>query len=910
MVGGRRGEVGHVALMAGALLLAMAGDAGAWGFAAHRMVNARAIETLPEPLRAWYAGNAAWVAEHAIDADLDRDRSDDPDHFLDFDAFGAYPFPDVGEDEAEHLRRFGADARAKGRVPWRIAEDYRDLVAAFRAGDLARVLRRSASVAHLIADAHVPLHATLNHDGQLSGQKGLHSRWESELVDRFRRQIEPEVLPVAATPARNPVALTLAALRESYLHSLDVLASDRAAAGPRDFADTPEDDRYDDAYYSRLFEREATRVRSRMAASASAAGSLWLAAWEEAGRPDLDARFRLPYVRGQARAVLLSLDGAGAEIIDDAVTRGLMPRLAALRARGASARGSISALPPKTAPGHAALFTGAWGDGNGIVGNEVPVPGGSVLEVQTGYGSTPLTAEPIWYAAARQDLDAIVLAGTQIHPFTTYTEDRRFRGYTGRRLTLFDGYQNLDAEDGVITEATLAWKPAGETLTPLPAHAGEAREAGFDLAGSRIDAWTYDDPADPTAGFDTVLLALDGDPASGIALKATPPRDEPGAFRGLTVPLAGGESTLFFRLYSLSADGSRFLLYHSAPHVLRSSRPRLEAAAQEATGGFLGNAAGWSYEQGRLGPPLWQGGDGTAEARYVETIALVTRQFARLNEFAFERTRWDLLVTYLPFPDEALHRWYGFLDPTLAGHDPDVARRLRPYLDRVLAIVDAYVGKVAEGAGRDAIVAVASDHGMTSAARHFKPNVVLAQAGLLALDAAGRVDLTRTVAVYFPGNSGYVLINRQGRPGGIVLPAQEEDVRRRVAAAFTAFKDPATGRPLGVTVTDVRAPRDGPKLGGPLAGDLFVEVSTGGLALSARTTGDAVEARRPEGTHFQKPGERRLHGSFAIAGPGVAAGADLGVIQQVDIAPTLAALLGMDPLAHAVGKPLTAALAR
>jgi arylsulfatase A-like enzyme len=89
-----------------------------------------------------------------------------------------------------------------------------------------------------------------------------------------------------------------------------------------------------------------------------------------------------------------------------------------------------------------------------------------------------------------------------------------------------------------------------------------------------------------------------------------------------------------------------------------------------------------------------------------------------------------------------------------------------------------------------------------------------------------------------------------------------------------------------------------------------VEIGTGGIAFSARANGDAFEARRPEGTHFQKPAERRMLGSFAIAGPGVAAGADLGVIQQIDIAPTLAALLGMDPLAHAVGKPLAAALAK
>ena len=105
-------------------------------------------------------------------------------------------------------------------------------------------------------------------------------------------------------------------------------------------------------------------------------------------------------------------------------------------------------------------------------------------------------------------------------------------------------------------------------------------------------------------------------------------------------------------------------------------------------------------------------------------------------------------------------------------------------------------------------------------------------------------------------------------------------------------------------MTDVRRPPSAQKVGGPNAGDLFVEVGPADTALSARTTGDALEARRPEGTHFQKPADRRMLGSFVIAGPGVAQGADLGVIQQIDIAPTLAALLGMDPLAHAEGKPL------
>ena len=54
------------------------------------------------------------------------------------------------------------------------------------------------------------------------------------------------------------------------------------------------DDRYGDAYYSRMYERERATVRSRLAASATALGSLWLTAWQAAGRPPLDGSFRFP----------------------------------------------------------------------------------------------------------------------------------------------------------------------------------------------------------------------------------------------------------------------------------------------------------------------------------------------------------------------------------------------------------------------------------------------------------------------------------------------------------------------------------------------------------------------------------------------------------------------------------------
>jgi predicted AlkP superfamily phosphohydrolase/phosphomutase len=780
-------------------------------------------------------------------------------------------------------------------------------VAAFRANDPARSLQLAAELGHLVADGHVPLHATSNHDGQLTGQTGLHNRWESEAVERFQRQLEAELHPPAATRIDDPVESMFRVLTDSYQQSLGVLASDKATRGERDLAETPEDDRYDDGYYSRFFELEEARLRERLELSASATASYWMSAWEDAGRPAVASGFRFSYVRGRSRAVLVSLDGAAAPVIDDAVARGVMPALAALRARGAIATSSLTSLPVKTAPGHAALYTGAWGDRNGIAGNLMPVPGASVMEAQSGHSSTPLRAEPIWVTAARQDLDVSVVAAPLVNPFSAYGEDRRFRGYLARHLTLFDGYQNLEATDHVYRAAELTLRPAGDWLGPLPAHAGEPRELELTVAGARVDGLLFDDPADPASGLDTLYLALDKDTRGGITLKPSAPGDG-GAAAGLVVKAGGGDAAVYFRLFALAPDGSDLLLYRTAPSVIRSNKPRLEAAALEATAGFVGNAAIGPYDRGELGPRLWDGGDGTAEARYVETVALATRQATRLTDFAATRTAWHLLLAYLPIPDEALHLWLGRLDPSLRGHDPQLARRLRPSLDAVLRLADGFVAHLVERLPPDAAIAVATDHGMTAVDHNLKPNVALARAGLLALDAEGKIDLAHTRAVYFRGNSGYVLLNTAARPGGIVAPQDEDAVRREVAAALRAIRDPGVS---GAPVADVLDGRERaePGRGGPSGGDLYLSLAPG-FALSADTKGAPVEAIAPRGEHVTDPQRPELQGAFAVAGEGIAAGARLGRIRQIDVAPTLCALLGIDPPAQASGSVLAAALSR
>jgi predicted AlkP superfamily phosphohydrolase/phosphomutase len=884
-----------------------------WGFTAHRLVNEKAIATLPEPLLSFFRRNADYVSEHAVDPDLWRAVGQDkePNHFLDLDAFGPPSANPVPRDEAEHLRRHGAEAAAKGRLPWRVGEAYRELVAAFREGDPARILDRAAVLGHYVGDAHVPLHAALNYDGQLTGQTGLHNRWESHLVERFERQLRAELAPRPARAVGDPVLLTFDVLAESFDLSLLALAADKESIEGNDLADTPLDDRYDDGYYSRMYERERATLRGRMGAAATALGSLWLTAWQEAGRPALDESFRFPYVRGQARAVLITLDGAGAAVVADAVGRGVMPRLGRLRAAGATADGSLSSIPAKTAPGHAAVFTGTWGDANGITGNRLPVPGGPVTEEDTGYTSTHLRAEPIWATAAREGLPASVVSAPQIYPFAPYQRERRFAGNLDRNLTLIEGYQNYELPDAVYTAAELAPRPASGWTHDLPAHEGEVKEVQLAVGGSRIDGLLYDDPADAARGLDTLYLGLDKDTQGGITLKPAPARGmDASAFAGLVVRLGEADAAAYFRLFELSADGSKIVLYRATVHAIRASKPRVEEPAFAATGGFVGGWASRSYEDGAFGPPLWEGGDGSAERRYLEVVALCVRQFTRLTDFAMDRTAWKLLVTYLPFPDGALHLWMGRLDPSLPGHDPALAGRLRPMLDEVLGTADAFVGHVADRAGPDAIIAVGADHGMGGADAVVRPNVALRKAGLLATDAAGRIDVARTRAVYFTGNSGFVLINRADREGGIVTPQEEAAVRRQVVAALQSIQDPRTRRsPVTGVVDPRRAKTRDPALGGPEGGDLYVSLLPG-YDLSAGLDGEAVEAMAPKGVHFLNPERPEMLASFVVAGPGVAAGARLGVIRQIDIAPTLCALLGISPPAQATGTVLRAALAR
>jgi alkylated DNA nucleotide flippase Atl1 len=283
-----------IGLVIGITLLAAPVSMHAWGMDVHRWLTRRALDGLPADLKPFFAARRDFISEHAADPDLWRVvglkndlGAEDPNHFLDLDALGdPPPFRNVPRDWNAFVGKYGLDRAMKsGRLPWRAEEIYNKLVSSFQdigkptgpayAADNARYL--SAVLSHYIEDAHVPFHATANHDGQMTNQHGIHARFETDLV--LRNLPVLKLSPVIIHPVGNIRNFVFDTLVESQSLVETVLRADRNASAGREF--------YDERYFAAFLAGARPVLEKRLSDAASSTASVIVAAWEQAGRPKL-----------------------------------------------------------------------------------------------------------------------------------------------------------------------------------------------------------------------------------------------------------------------------------------------------------------------------------------------------------------------------------------------------------------------------------------------------------------------------------------------------------------------------------------------------------------------------------------------------------------------------------------------
>src|SRR6185436_1322741 len=150
------------------LMLLIAQQSFCWGFYAHRKINYYAIFLLPPEMNVLYKPYAAFLMEHAVDPDKRRYAVawEAPRHFIDIDKYGEYPYDSLPRRWNDAVTKYSRDSlNAHGIVPWWVNTMLYRLTDAFKEKNQAKILKYSAEIGHYIADAHVPLHASSNHNG-------------------------------------------------------------------------------------------------------------------------------------------------------------------------------------------------------------------------------------------------------------------------------------------------------------------------------------------------------------------------------------------------------------------------------------------------------------------------------------------------------------------------------------------------------------------------------------------------------------------------------------------------------------------------------------------------------------------------------------------------------------------------
>jgi hypothetical protein len=272
-----------------------------WGVIGHERINRAAVMALPQPLQTFFYNHIDYITQEAAVPDIRKYalkyKEENPRHYMDLENFG--PIDSLPKTLEEATKKYDAKfLNDNGILPWYIEDMMIKLTKAFKDKNRAEILFLAADLGHYIGDAHMPLHTSANHDGQLTGQKGIHSLWESRLPELFVKNYKLNV-PEAQYYSDVHKA-TWDIIRDTHSLVAPLLAVDKKLR-----TTTPENQvflmdadgkivknkynsaKFSDEYATKLHTELNGMVENQMRKAIAATSSFWYTAWVNAGKPDL-----------------------------------------------------------------------------------------------------------------------------------------------------------------------------------------------------------------------------------------------------------------------------------------------------------------------------------------------------------------------------------------------------------------------------------------------------------------------------------------------------------------------------------------------------------------------------------------------------------------------------------------------
>jgi hypothetical protein len=254
---------------------------GGWGATAHRKINQQAPASFPQQMSFMQSTWSSFLADHASDADYrkDTDPSEAPKHYIDIDNYTVFQQQGrIPQTFDSVLSIYGYSfVVGNGILPWSTKTTYDSVKACFQRNNFSKAMSFAADLGHYVGDGHQPLHITTYYDGKTGSQNGIHSRYETHMINDYIDQI---AYPNDDAYYINDVqGYIFSYLYDNYKYVDSVLLAD-------DYAQGLAGSHSNTAYYTALWEKTGGFTIDLLRKASLSLASLIYTAWVEAGSPN------------------------------------------------------------------------------------------------------------------------------------------------------------------------------------------------------------------------------------------------------------------------------------------------------------------------------------------------------------------------------------------------------------------------------------------------------------------------------------------------------------------------------------------------------------------------------------------------------------------------------------------------
>jgi hypothetical protein len=284
------------------ILIGLVGVFASWGVFGHEHINRGAVLALPSGvLQTFFYNHIDFITQESTVPDLRKytlnDKAENPRHYIDIENFGSIDSLPKTLDEAK--KRYDEKFLSQnGILPWYLQDMMQKLTKAFKEKRKTEILFIAADIGHYVGDAHMPLHTSANHDGQLTGQKGIHSFWETRLPELFGKDYN--YFTKEATYINDVQKEIFDIIFASHVLADTVLLVDKKLSQTfpadkiyeRDEKGELKKNKFKQSFHTLEYTKEYHRllngmVEKQMKKATVATSNLWYTAWVNAGKPNL-----------------------------------------------------------------------------------------------------------------------------------------------------------------------------------------------------------------------------------------------------------------------------------------------------------------------------------------------------------------------------------------------------------------------------------------------------------------------------------------------------------------------------------------------------------------------------------------------------------------------------------------------